>query len=390
MSTTNANATKFPECVDNWLSDDGPAAIVLRETLRAVDALDGEPSDIFPPTFAAEADGDKKKKGAQCDIVVKADGSAKISTEGSVERKSGYNISETRSGKLCLIDSVGSQANRIEPLFKDGEYAALVPQITVNIKDGEKPINLLDAGHRAGDAIVRCTDLARDLEEAFIEFRKTGNATKLAKKAPTSLVFGVWDSRGTQVKLPRLLASTIEATDVEPLVRSAQYIPATDFGNKKEGLLEGVEGADDKDLRSKAGFGHAPATGTPGGVRVHGEIRRKATLSLIGVRDLRAPSDAEQAKLQRYILGLGLVALTSDQGKTLSLRQGCLLTRQAGAATPLRVVAADGTTDSLDLPHLQALAFAKAAAQAFVVGESCETPFRKQRAKEELAKARKE
>ena len=41
-----------------------------------------------------------------------------------------------------------------------------------------------------------------------------GDPTPLAKIAPTSLVFGVWDSRDTQAKLPRLVASTTYRTYV--------------------------------------------------------------------------------------------------------------------------------------------------------------------------------
>ena len=58
----------------------------------------------------------------------------------------------------------------------------------------------------------------------------------MAKIAPTSLVFGVWDSRDTQAKLPRLIASTVRAFDVKRLKRSAQYNPSTDYIGEK--LLE--------------------------------------------------------------------------------------------------------------------------------------------------------
>jgi CRISPR-associated protein Csb1 len=358
-----ANAKAFPECVEDWFADDGPAAIVLRELLRAADAFDDEPSTVFPPTYPPP---EEKKR----------------------EEKSGYNISETRTGKLCLIDSVGSQANRLEPLFKDGKYSKLVPQ--VRIKAGETTLNLLDAGHRAADAIVRCTDLADEIEKAFIAYRKFGNAVPLAKIAPTSLLFGVWDSRGTQVKLPRLLASTIEATDVEVLVQSAQYIPVTEYGDKKEGLLEGIDGADSQKLLSKAGFSHAPSPKTPGGVKVRGEIRRKATLSLAGIRELRGGSDGETSLLRRYILGLGLTALTADQGKTLNLRQGCLLTRVGGTEGALHVVFADGTRQQVSVMHTEAVVFAQKAAGAFGVGLSKEAVFKKERARKEIAKAKKE
>ena len=69
----------------------------------------------------------------------------------------------------------------------------------------------------------------------------------LAKLAPTSLVFGAWDSRDTQAKLPRLIASTIRAYNVRKLRRSAQFVPAVDYVS--EGLLE--EPDDLKDAEGK-------------------------------------------------------------------------------------------------------------------------------------------
>ena len=363
MST---NITKFPECVEQWLDpENGPAAIVLKERLRAVDADDDEFSTIFPPTYPPP---EEKKK----------------------EMNSGYNLSPTRNGKVCLIDSVGSQANRMEPIFKNSPYALFVPQITIKLSDSDEPKNLLDAGHRAADALIRCTDLADDIEKAFLDYGKHGNAATLAKISPTSLVFGVWDSRGTQVKVPRLLASMIEATDVDEKIRSAQYNPATNFGDKKEGLLEGIEGADSQELRSKAGFSHAPSPRTPGGVEVHGQIMRKATLSLVAIRELRGKDDSETKSLQRYILGLALVALTANQGKALTLRQGCQLVRFNDTALTMKVVSADGARADIDIPHEAATKFAQTAAESFGVGKARETAFKRERAQKEIAKAKKE
>src|SRR5690606_30465796 len=126
----------------------------------------------------------------------------------------------------ALIDSVGSQANRIEPMFAEPPYDALVPQII--IKAGNQSINLLHAGHRAGAAIARCSGLRGGLQSPFKEIIK-GNALPPAKIAPTSLVFGVWDSRDTQAKLPRLIASTVRAFNVRKLTRSATYLAPVDY-----------------------------------------------------------------------------------------------------------------------------------------------------------------
>jgi CRISPR-associated protein Csb1 len=148
---------------DRLLSDNGPVAIVIREHLMPVEGEDGV---LFPATFAA---GDNFAGG--------------------------YNIDGDPNGtNVCLIDSVGSQANRIEPLFAKDKYSALIPQIVV--KAGEKKVNILEAGHRAGDAIVRCSELQQELQDAFKAVLK-GNAEPMARIAPTSLVL----ASGTRVIL---------------------------------------------------------------------------------------------------------------------------------------------------------------------------------------------
>src|SRR5215216_2467205 len=217
---------------DEWLQTSGPAALVVREYLMPVEGNDGV---LFPATFAASED--KTFKG-------------------------GYNVDDFGNGKnICLIDSVGSQANRIEPLFAVGAYASLVPQIV--IAAGKKQVNLLEAGHRAGDAIVRCSELQETLRAAF-KLTLDGNVEPLAKIAPTSLVFGVWDSRDTQAKLPRLIASTIRAFDVQRLTRSAQYVPATEYVTDE--LLDDSTDKKTTDAYAAKGFIHVPASGSPGGV----------------------------------------------------------------------------------------------------------------------------
>ena len=121
---------------DKYLTNAGPAALVIREYLVPVEGPDGV---LFPPTFAS-GDG----------------------------FPGGYNIDgETNGEKIALIDTVGAQSNRIEPMFTEPGYAELVPQVV--IKAGAKSVNLLQASHRAGDAIVRCTLLQVELEDAFNE-----------------------------------------------------------------------------------------------------------------------------------------------------------------------------------------------------------------------------
>ena len=340
-----------PNEYDNWLTGDAAAAIVIREPLVPVEGADGV---IFPATFAA-AEDKKVFPG-------------------------GYNIDPPEGDRnVCLVDSVGSQANRIEPIFAKPDYAGLVPQVVVTA--GEKSVNLLEAGHRAGDAIVRCTSLQKTLQEAFKSVLK-GDATKMAKVAPTSLVFGAWDSRDTQAKLPRLVASTIRAFDVLKLTRSAQFNPAADYIGL--GLLEDTTDKKVRDAYSERGFVHVPATGTPGGVIAKGGIRRDATFSLAALRLLAAGDDSNQTlKLRRYVLGLSLVALTAPP--QTYLRQGCNLVPDIDNPRKTTIVNANGSREDFRLTHEQAIAFARLAAKEFGIGETQLVKFDSDLAKKDIA-----
>ena len=161
------------------------------------------------------------------------------------------------------------QANRIEPIFKVDPYSALVPQIEIHFGN-QKIVTIFDAGHRLGDAIIRCAgkdeasgfDLRQVAQDAFNRCSMPAMRRQLAKLAPTSLVFGVWDSRDTQAKLPRIVQSVIHAWDVDVLHRSAQYNPPLDyaaldvFGDEEKAKQEGdpEESAGQARLRPRSGW----------------------------------------------------------------------------------------------------------------------------------------
>jgi len=341
---------------DTWLAEDGPAALVLREQLVPVSGPDGV---IFPASFAPAEGTDREKPKFQ----------------------GGYNIDTAPDNtNICIIDTVGSQANRIEPLFAQERYQGLVPQVVITA--GTKTINLLEAGHRAGDAAIRSTALQTEIHKAFRAVRG-GDAEPLAKIAPTSLVFGVWDSRNTQAKLPRLIASTIRAYNVRPLTRAAQYIPAAEY--EKEELLPPPN---ELKLTNKSygerGFGHVPSSGTHGGVIADGGIRREAVFSLGALRTYcTAGTDKAKTKaLQRYILGLSLVALTAPIPSYL--RQGCDLVPDVDKPRELVLVHGDGRREAVTLTHDNALAFARKAASEFGIGEDRAVNFDKDLAKKDV------
>ncbi len=334
---------------DPWLKDGGPAALVLREWLVPVEGTDGV---VFPPTYPPSED--RTFKG-------------------------GYNIDEFPDGtNVCLLDSVGSQANRIEPLFAKEPYSELVPQVVIQA-GRNKRVSLLEVGHRAADAIVRCSSLQQEIHNAF-EALAAGDAAPLARLAPTSLVFGVWDSRDTQVKAPRLLASVIRAYNVRRLTRSAQYIPALDY--VKEGLIPNPADKKTRDLHSERGFLHVPATGTHGGVMALGGIRRDATLHLAALRFLASKSEEETLDLRRYVLGLALTAFTCTTPSFL--RQGCNLVRDEDRPVETFVVEHNGMRAPFEITHGQALEFAREAAKKFDVPPPRTVQFEVERAKRDL------
>ncbi len=336
---------------DHYLTDDGPAALVIREHLAPVEGPDGV---LFPATFAA-GDG--------------FPGGYNIDTDGSSAKN------------VCLIDSVGSQANRIEPIFMRKPYASLIPQVV--IQAGAHEVNLLEAGHRAGDAVVRCSTLQQEIESAFRAELK-GDCEPLARIAPTSLVFGVWDSRGTQAKCPRLVSSTIRAFNVRKLTRSAVYVPPLDyteldvFSEEDKAKAEG----NNKSPLAQRGFVHNPASGAHGGVIADGGIRRDATLGLAALRHLRAADHKKTLALRRYILSLSLVALTAHPESYI--RQGCMLVLDPDQPRQFSEVYPDGRREPCDVTHDMALAFAAEAAAEFGVGESRTVPFEKDRAQRDV------
>ncbi len=341
------------DMINAWVDDpSGPVALFLKQKLLPID---GEGGIIFPPTYA--------------DI--------------------GYSIDELSDGtKVAQVDSVGSQANRMEPLFKLDNYKTLVPQIEFVLgKDDdnqERRVSILDLAHRAGDAVVRSSTLADQIDKAFKDLLRKHDATALAKLAPTSLVFGAWDSRGTQAKRPRLVRSLIRAENVEVLHSAAQYNSVWKMlSDKDKDALEKEAKAKKADLAVK-GFKDVPATFRKtdkipkfrdgranddarvlGGVIAKGPIYRQTTVNLIALRSLNGTNPESTSQLRHYLLGLALVAATADM--ELYLREGCLL-RYADKDEELwQVISRRGEPKPGKFSHTQAFEYASEVATVFNV-----------------------
>ena len=303
------------ETINAWADDaQGPVALHLKQKLLPVE---GEGGVIFPPTYT--------------DI--------------------GYNIDMLSDGtKVALIDSVGSQANRMEPIFKRSPYAEFVPQIEIelhtNEHDGEKHVerrSLLDLAHRGADAVVySCPELSPRIERAFLSLKQSGDAGPLCQLAPTSLVFGFWDSRGeSSEKHPRLVRSIIRAQNVQTFHAAAQFNSVWKALDEDQQNELKKEAKAKKTKLSEKGFADAPSTfrktkaaqyldGSPnpearvlGGVLASGSIERDVTVNLVALRAINGADEDGTKSVRQYLLALALIAATAEIN--LFLREGCHL-----------------------------------------------------------------
>ncbi|MDZ4745313.1 MAG: type I-U CRISPR-associated RAMP protein Csb1/Cas7u [bacterium] len=327
--------------VDKLLAPDGPVAIVGQQQLKiAAISMD---DIVFPPSYANPSEKRDEPPVYNIDVIDLTD----------------------LSKNVCVLDSVPSQANRMEPLFGLPAYVALVPQYSVKLHDDAPPVSILHVGHRLADALFRGTKLRKEIVIAFKAYAR-GDAAPLAKLGATSIVFGVWDSRGTGIKVPRLVNSIVRAFNVTQLKRSAQYSPPIKY--EQEGLLPaGLKGKP-----ADHGLADVPSTHKIGGVLIKGNIRRDFSLNLSVLRALKGADETETEKLQRYILGLALIAMTANPESTF--RQGCQLLPK-GVVT-WKQFFADGNDTEWNPANLDIAKFANAAAEGFGITQPTDQPLR--------------
>jgi CRISPR-associated protein Csb1 len=145
--------------------------------------------------------------------------------------------------KTVLLDSVASQANRIEESLQAAweEERLSFPLITVDFskEDGIEDldtISALQAPHRIADALLRDSLDAKDQKTRFRDTKigqaytdaTVRNATAVYLFCPTALVFGVWDSTGPKgglgSKFQRALVSEIVGVGAAAGVKTASRL----------------------------------------------------------------------------------------------------------------------------------------------------------------------
>lgn len=314
----------------------------------------GEGDKVFPPTYAGAVYATEKR------------------------RLSGYD----EPVECVLLDSVQSQANRIEEALQDAvdEKRIQIPVIEVDfsgipvIEPGQGGVGLfepigrvtsLEAPHRVADAILRDSEkdgkpFRETPEGKKIGFANLRNATPLFEICPTALLLGLWDSTGPKgglgTKFQRALVSEIIGVDasygtktssrIDPLAirkdaaviyetpdRGWTLSPEEAAQEKKKPILKGKDGKP-----SEANHGNIVPSlsdvsreGVPltGGVTI-AYAEQMTVISLPALRRLQFPLNgkisAEVNNAGRTVLAaLGLCGAVLAAERGLDLRSRCLL-----------------------------------------------------------------
>jgi CRISPR-associated protein Csb1 len=280
--------------------------------------------------------------------------------------------------QCVLLDSVQSQANRLELALLDGHQSGKLkfPLIRIDFQKAEEEevkavgaVSALEAPHRLADGMFWGSEVEeegnlkpfrhkdRNKSSRYgqcFEQASTANATPIFELCPTALVFGMWDSykhkfTGVQgEKFQRALVSEIVGFDavrgvrpasrIDPVIHTTKDIPIelTDDGWKvaEKGRAK----------LSEIGLGNVTPslknneTGNPhhGGVTIR-FARQISVLSLPALRRLQFPvtrggtkheDDAINITARTTLAALALAAVSWQWRAGFDLRSRCLLVPQ--------------------------------------------------------------
>ena len=375
-------------------------AVAIRARTRLEPA--GGPGDkIFPPTYVKDT---------------------RSETKYAFEER----IVDGRSVATVLLDSVASQANRIEEAllegWRRGELAFPVVGVDFSEVDGLADlgqITALQAPHRIADAILRdsvdadgvpfrLTAIGRAVTDA-----RPNAATSLFRYCPTALVFGVWDSTGPKgglgAKFQRCLVSEIVGFDAVPGVKTASRIDPLGIEKKAGPVYEAKgqpgewtsleteaavekgkpkpfsrKGAGEKGSPAAINHGNIPPSidSDAGGVTISHAVHT-VVLSLAGLRRLRFPTrsdgaavpaserDVVETAARTALAALGLAGIVSQRRGGYDLRSRSLLV--ATEPLQLELLGRDGGAPQLVCIDDPAALLAEAATAAAARGIGWET-----------------
>lgn len=343
------NLQDLNEAVEN------AAAFRRRRTLQPVG---GRGDKIFPPTYPGEGRNAPPRHVFECRRI------------------------DGREVVCVLIDSVQSQANRLEEALLQSAKAARIelPRLVVDFPssglNAVPEISSLDAPHRIYDAILRDSRLdGVAFRESEIGQRirqaTTHDASAILEVSPTALLFGAWNSTGEGgglgAKFARAIVSEIIGVDV-PVERNKTSDEIQTAGRRTGsridplGILRAVEvykTDTDWDVSEKAAGKKAKRV-RPSEIN-HGNItpsvqvlgvtcdyaQQTAVITLAGLRRLSFGGAARNRAARAYLAALGLLALVEADAQGYALRSRCDLVC-AGEA-PVELVQLDGKASAIDL-----------------------------------------
>lgn len=365
----------------------GGAALRLRHALQPGG---GDGGKVYPPTYEGGVYAEEKRRVPGRDEPV----------------------------PCVLLDSVQSQANRIEEALQDAidEGRVSLPVIEVRfdhlptVEPGsDEPglyepigrVTSLEAPHRVADAILRDSEtedgtaFRRSEAGRKLDFANVRDATPLYELCPTALLLGLWDSTGPKgglgAKFQRALVSEIVGIGAQKGTGTGSRIDP--LGIQSVSVYEAADGSgytvDEAKARkdrgkavpykkkgkpSEANHGnvtpslHDPSgTPLPGGVTI-ASAELTTVISLPALRRLRFPVDGEQSR-ERNVAGRTVLAAIGLAGTALMLERGldlrsrCLLVPEAEEAWEL-VDAVGGGTRPFSLDADAALALLAEAVEA--------------------------
>lgn len=342
-------------------------SVALRSILR-LQPVDGPGGKVFPPTYDVKDSAEHKAEH-------------KYAVE---ERQLGDRVSVT-----VLLDSVASQANRAELALREGWEAGELtfPVPYVDFRGGELSdlgrITVLDAPHRLTDAIFRDslleeTEFRRSDVGRAITDARPGNATAMFRYAPTTLLFGGWDSTGHRggrgYKFQRAYVSEIVGLDakigvkvksrLDPLQIKKDAADIYVLKDSKE--MWTLDKADAEVVKRKSqskkvvvkkgkpssvNHSNVPPSidAKAGGVTIS-EARQTTVISLAALRRLRFAGYSRNAQTaaRTAVAALGVAAVVNAYEADLDLRSRCLLIPQHAPA--IEMVGRSGSApDTVDI-----------------------------------------
>jgi len=317
------------------LADRILASVAERQVIRYIVRLQpagGVGDKVFPPTFPSEEKGKDPRYAEETRWINQETG-------------------DPAPTKCILVDSVPSQANRLEEhALRCGAELGL-PDIKVRFTGlaNETPLSVMEAPHRVFDSLLRDSELGAEpfrsstIGQSLIN-STTSNATALLQYAPLTLLLGGWDSRRKSgaFRLARALVSELIAVDAHVGVTSASRIdPKGIVSTAGAGRIE-IE--TDEAIAFSLSDEVDPKNRTRPSKLVHGNIAPKivlggvtcryieqiAVISLSQLRRLSFPVDGESTEQQNQfgramLAALGLALLDSQYQEGYSLRSRCML-----------------------------------------------------------------